>query len=111
MKFINFIFNIFTKISNKSNLLKFNTKKFIQSGFYLDFFFKKNLEVFIRNLLIYSSQFFGEKYIIEVLVKKPTELLNTKLNKYFGINTFDLSLMFKKTLLVLIFVYIFSFIV
>jgi hypothetical protein len=42
----------------------------IQSGFYIDFFLKKICEVFIKNIFIYSSQFFGEKYIIEVLTKK-----------------------------------------
>ena len=43
---------------------------FFQSGFYLDFFLKKNSEIFIKNIFIYSSLFFGEKYFIEVLTKK-----------------------------------------
>jgi hypothetical protein len=43
---------------------------FFQSGFYLDFFLKKISEIFIKNIFIYSSLFFGEKYFIEVLTKK-----------------------------------------
>lgn len=42
----------------------------VQSGFYFDFFFKKLCEVFLKNFFIYSSLFFGEKYIIEVFTKK-----------------------------------------
>ena len=42
----------------------------IQSGFYLDFFLKKISEVFLKNVFIYSSLFFGEKYFIEVMTKK-----------------------------------------
>ena len=42
----------------------------VQSGFYVDFFLKKMCEVFVKNVFIYTAQFFGEKYIIEVLTKK-----------------------------------------
>ena len=48
----------------------FNFQRFCQSGLYLDFFVKKLSEVFIRNVYIYSAQFFGEKYVIEELTKK-----------------------------------------
>lgn len=51
---------------------KFFTFKFYifaQSGFYFDFFSKKICEIFIRNILIYSSQFFGEKFLIEFFTK------------------------------------------
>ena len=41
-----------------------------KSGFYFDFFLKKLLEVLIRNFLIYSALFFGEKFLIEILTKK-----------------------------------------
>lgn len=43
--------------------------RFVQSGFYLDFLFKKISEVVVRNLYVYSAQFFGEKFIIEVCTK------------------------------------------
>ena len=50
--------------------LKFNFFRFSQAGFYVDFFFKKISEVFVRNIFLYTSQFFGEKYMIEVFTKK-----------------------------------------
>ena len=43
---------------------------FLQSGLYMDFFFKKISEIFVKNIFIYSSMFFGEKYFIEILTKK-----------------------------------------
>ncbi len=43
--------------------------RFVQSGFYLDFFFKKVSEVVVRNVYVYSAQFLGEKFIIEVCTK------------------------------------------
>lgn len=48
-------------------------KRFCQSGFYIDFFVKKIVEIFIRNVFVYTSQFFGEKYFIEVLTKKAVD--------------------------------------
>ena len=48
--------------------LKFT--KFCQSGMYFDFFLKKLSEIIVRNLYVYSAQFFGEKYIIETFTKK-----------------------------------------
>ena len=59
----------------------FNFHRFCQSGFYLDFFVKKFSEVFIRNVYIYSAQFFGEKYIIEELTKKIFKKITVYLNK------------------------------
>ena len=60
---VNFImlYNIF---------IDFIFRRFCQSGFYFDFFFKKLTEIFIRNFFIYGAQFFGEKYLIEVLTRK-----------------------------------------
>lgn len=40
---------------------------------YIDFIFKQILEYFIRNILVYTSLFFGEKYIIEYLTKKTID--------------------------------------
>lgn len=53
-----------------SFFFSFDFFRFCQSGCYLDFFFKKCSEVFVRNVFIYSAQFFGEKYMIEVFTKK-----------------------------------------
>lgn len=50
--------------------IKFEFFRFSQAGYYFDFFFKKISEIFVRNIFIYTSLFFGEKYIIEVFTKK-----------------------------------------
>lgn len=52
------------------DFLFFNKFRFFQSGFYFDFFFKKLSEIFVRNVFIYSAQYFGEKYFIEIFTKK-----------------------------------------
>lgn len=43
---------------------------FIQSGMYFDYIIKKITESFLRNIFIYSSIFFAEKFMIEFLSKK-----------------------------------------
>ena len=48
----------------------YNFFRFCQSGCYLDFFLKKLSEVFVRNIFVYGAQFFGEKYMIEIITKK-----------------------------------------
>jgi len=57
------------------NFQIFNFKffRFIQSGFYLDFIIKKIIEIFVKNYFIYTSHFFGEKYMVEFLTKKTLE--------------------------------------
>ena len=57
---------------------------FLQSGLYIDFFIKKLGEVFVKNFLVYTSNYFGEKYFIEVLTKKLIDNLVFKKNKLFG---------------------------
>lgn len=64
--------------------LNFNFHRFIQSGGYIDFFLKKLAEVFIRNIFIYLSQFFAEKYLIEILTKKIIDNSIFFLNRYLG---------------------------
>lgn len=66
----------------KSKLIKFKFFRFMQSGFYIDFIMKKLSEVFIRNTFIYSSLFFGEKYIIEYLTKKTIDSFIFNSNRY-----------------------------
>jgi len=51
-------------------LLKKKSFNFFQSGLYFDFFIKKIAEMFVRNVFIYTSIFFCEKFIIEFLTKK-----------------------------------------
>ena len=65
----------------KSGIFSFNFLRFVQSGLYIDFFLKKIIEIFVRNFLIYSAIFFGEKYIIEILTKKIIDNTIFSLNK------------------------------
>ena len=65
-------------ILNKNFLLNFFfinifDTNFFKSGFYLDYIIKKITEIFLKNFLIKSSLFFGEKFIIEFLTKKSID--------------------------------------
>ena len=60
---------------------------FIQSGLYFDFFIKKIGEVFIKNFMVLTPLFFGEKYLIEVLTKKIVENFLTRFNKLVGLSS------------------------
>lgn len=90
----------------KSFFFSFNFHKFCQSGFYLDFFVKKQTEVFLKNIFIYSAQFFGEKYMIELWTKKVFKILVTSVNKTTGVLKLTYSLFFIQILN--IFLYIFA---
>lgn len=63
---------------------------FSQTGMYIDFILKQIIEYFVRNLLIYTALFFGEKYIIEYLTKKTIDSFVFNSNKLFTFS--DLSL-------------------
>jgi hypothetical protein len=69
----------------KFYIFKFRFFRYIQSGLYLDFFFKKLAEVFVRNVFIYTAQFFAEKYIIEFLTKKIIDSSIFNFNRLFGV--------------------------
>jgi hypothetical protein len=70
----------------KNKLILFKFFRFVQSGFYFDFIIKKFSEIFIKNVFIYSSIFFGEKYIIEFLTKKTIDsfIFNNNKNNFFN---------------------------
>lgn len=70
----------------KNFFISFKFHRFCQSGFYFDFFYKKFSEVFVRNVFVYAAQFFGEKYMIEVLTKKVIDKLIFNTNKLIGWN-------------------------
>jgi hypothetical protein len=53
---------------------------FIQSGMYFDYIIKKITELFLRNIFIYSSIFFAEKFMIEFLSKKVIDNLTFYFN-------------------------------
>lgn len=93
-----------------SYFFSFNFSKFCKSGFYIDFFLKKLSEVFVRNVFIYSAQFFGEKYIVEIFSKKIFNIIIFTFNKFIGIselNYVDFFLQFLIT--IFIFIIIFNF--
>lgn len=75
----------------------FCTKEFkraAQSGFYIDFFLKNIFESLIRNILIYSAQFFCEKYIIEFFTKKVFVNITYLFNFVFKSTNFNYKVFF-----------------
>ena len=80
--------------------------KKLQSGFYIDFFYKKIAEVFIRNIFVYTALFFGEKFMIEVITKKILENFFFRLHFYISFFQFNYSTFFYFTL---IFIFYFLF--
>ena len=70
-------------------MLRYPQKRFkwvgkAQSGFFIDFFLKKLVDVFIRNFFIFGAMFFGEKYMIEKITKKIVDSFLFNSNKFFG---------------------------
>lgn len=51
----------------------------------MDFFFKKLGEIFLRNFFLYTSLFFGEKYMIEHLTKFIYKICVNKTNALIGL--------------------------
>lgn len=78
-------------------MLKFPQKKTkwfgkAQSGFYIDFFLKKLADIFVRNVFIFSSLFFGEKYMIERITRKVFDFFLFNSNKKIGFTTINFRL-------------------
>lgn len=78
-----------------------------QSGFYLDFIFKKLGEVFIRNVFVFAALFFGEKYMIEFLTKKIIDNFIFNSNKFFGWTYLNFMWFFYSFILVTLYLLIF----
>ena len=70
----------------KFKIVTFNFFRFIQSGLYFDFFIKKLVELFVKNVFVYASQFLGEKYMIEYITKKIIDSSIFNVNKFTNIN-------------------------
>ena len=85
----------------------FNFYKFLQAGCYLDFFFKKIFETFLRNFLICTSHYFGEKYFIEVLTKKIIDKFIYNSNLFLGYT--ELSFTFYFLQIISLLLYLISF--
>ena len=85
-----------------------HTKKFLnfmQSGMYLDYIIKKIAEVFVKNMFIYSSTFFGEKFLIEFLSKKTLDNLTSFFNVLFLNKNYNYS-NFYNNLVISVFVFL-----
>jgi len=78
----------------KNKLFTFNFFRFVQTGLYVDFFIKKFIELFVKNYLVLTAQFFGEKYMIEFLTKKIIDSWFFNNNKLFGFFEFTASTFF-----------------
>ena len=70
----------------KFKIVTFNFFRFIQSGLYFDFFIKKIIELFVKNVFVYSAQFLGEKYMIEYITKKIIDSSIFNMNRFININ-------------------------
>lgn len=64
--------------------LTFRFFRFSQNNFYIDFFLKKLIEIFVKNFFIFSAHYFGEKYIIEFLTKKIIDSYLFNINRFVG---------------------------
>jgi len=73
----------------------------------MDFFLKKCCEVFIKNVFIYTSQFFGEKYFIEVLTKKIIDKYIFLSSKYFTV----VNLTYSSFFLIITLIFFYSYII
>lgn len=54
----------------KSDLLDNEYIIYFKSGFYIDYTIKKFAEIFLKNILVFTFLFFGEKFMIELLSKR-----------------------------------------
>lgn len=81
--------------------ITFKFQRFCQSGCYFDFFLKKLSDVFVRNVFVYAAQFFGEKYMIEVLTKKIIDKSIYTVNRYSGWTKLKYFNFFIQTIIVL----------
>jgi hypothetical protein len=79
-------------------------KRAAQSGFYIDFFLKNVFESIVRNVLIYSAQFFCEKYIIEFFTKKIFVNITYYINIISKTTTFDYKTFFIQVLTVVFYI-------
>lgn len=82
-------------------------KKAAQSGFYIDFFLKNIFENIIRNALVYTAQFFCEKYVIEYFTKKIFVNITYLFNQLNKSTNFNITYFFTQ---LIIFIFYFGFV-
>lgn len=81
----------------KWNLITFNFLRFSQSGMFIDFIVKQFTEYLVRNWLIYTALFFGEKYVIEYLTKKTIDSYVFNSNRLFLVYNLSYQVFMKMT--------------
>ena len=79
-------------------------KRASQSGFYIDFFLKNVFEAIVRNVLIYSAQFFCEKYMVEHFTKKIFVNVTYYFNYFFKSSTFNYKVFFVQLLTIIFYI-------
>jgi len=84
-----------------SIFFSFDFARFCQCGCYFDFFYKKCTEMFVRNVFIYSSQFFAEKYMIEYLTRRIIDKIIYVSNKWLGWSKLSYSTFFIQILTII----------
>lgn len=80
----------------------------MQSGMYFDYVIKKIAEIFVRNVLIYSATFFGEKFVIEFISKKTVDNLTFFFNLIFLNRNYTYSLFYTNLIITLLFCFLFA---
>jgi hypothetical protein len=78
----------------KNLLIKFSFLRFFQTGLYFDYIIKKIIESLIKNVFIYTSYFFGEKFMIEFLTKNIINYYVYYINSFLGISELNFSVFF-----------------
>ena len=85
-------------------IVEYQFTRFVQSGMYIDFIFKKVIELVMRNLLVYGAQFFGEKYVIEHFTKKVVEYAIFNINNFTSISVLNYVYYFIQIILFLVYI-------
>lgn len=80
---------------------------FVQSGMYLDYIIKKLSEIFVKNVLIFGSSFFGEKFLVEFISRKTFDKLTSNLSLWIINRSYETSSFFHLFVCFLIFCLLF----
>jgi hypothetical protein len=86
----------------KNFIFNFKFFRYIQSNLFVDYILKKIIEIFVKNILIYTSLFFGEKFIIEYLTKKIFSYYIVFISNSFSLNNFTFSNFFLNIIIFLL---------
>lgn len=70
---------------------------------YLDYIVKKIAETFTKNVLIYGSTFFGEKFLVEFISRKSLDKITSNLSLWIVNRSYETSTLFHLIVCFLIF--------